>query len=134
MEPPASRCFTFNTTSAAWWGRGIDGLIGHVPSFLHDPNIENLYAASARIGRHHEAGAGESSARWAGLAAVGADEVVALTDDHVTTRKRLAGAAAEVDIVVDYLWGEPATITMMAVPLLHRRRKRTQHHFAPMAR
>ncbi len=56
MEPPASRCFTFDTTSAAWWGRGIDGLIGHVPSFLHDPNIENVYAASARIGSHHHAG------------------------------------------------------------------------------
>ena len=32
-------------------------MIGHVRSFLPDPNIENIYTASARIGSHHEAGA-----------------------------------------------------------------------------
>jgi NADPH:quinone reductase-like Zn-dependent oxidoreductase len=68
-----------------------------------------------RLGAGRVVGAGRNPERLAGLAAVGADEVVILTDDEVTTRKRLADAAAEVDIVLDYLWGGPATVTMMAL-------------------
>ena len=79
----------------------------------------NAGAMAVQVAKHLGAsrvvGAGRNPERLAGLAAVGADEVVALTDDHVTTRKRLASAASDVDIVVDYLWGEPATVTMMAL-------------------
>jgi hypothetical protein len=51
----------------------------------------------------------------AGLAPLGADDVVALTDDREATAKRLAESAADVEIVLDYLWGEPAVMTMMAL-------------------
>jgi hypothetical protein len=40
---------------------------------------------------------------------------VALVDDPAVTAERLGSAAAEVDIVIDHLWGEPATIAIMAL-------------------
>jgi NADPH:quinone reductase-like Zn-dependent oxidoreductase len=68
-----------------------------------------------RLGAGRVVGAGRSLARLAELPAIGADEVVALDDDREATAERLAKAAAEVDIVIDYLWGEPAALTMMAL-------------------
>jgi NADPH:quinone reductase-like Zn-dependent oxidoreductase len=44
-----------------------------------------------------------------------ADAVVRLTDDAEATRAALADAAAEVDIVVDYLWGTPAQEAITAL-------------------
>ena len=55
---------------------------------------------------------------------LGADVVVALEDDPALTAERLAAAAAEVDIVIDYLWGEPAARAVMA--LLGARRDRSR--------
>ncbi|MGO9659823.1 MAG: hypothetical protein ACLQVK_06665 [Acidimicrobiales bacterium] len=46
---------------------------------------------------------------------VGADEVVHLTDDAEATARALGAAAAEVDIVIDYLWGKPAQQAIMAL-------------------
>ena len=40
---------------------------------------------------------------------------MALTGDAADTAARLADAAAEVDIVIDYLWGEPAVSAIMAL-------------------
>src|SRR5580658_8069697 len=57
-----------------------------------------------RLGAGHVVGAGRDPERLAGLRAVGADEVVALSDDAHGTAERLASAAAEVDVVIDYLW------------------------------
>jgi NADPH:quinone reductase-like Zn-dependent oxidoreductase len=68
-----------------------------------------------RLGASRVIGAGRSPGRLAELPAAGADEVVALADDPAVTAERLANAAAEVDIVIDYLWGEPAAIAMMAL-------------------
>ena len=53
--------------------------------------------------------------RLAELPALGADDVVALADDPEVTAERLADAASEVDVVIDYLWGGPATIAIMAL-------------------
>jgi NADPH:quinone reductase-like Zn-dependent oxidoreductase len=69
---------------------------------------------SKRLGAGRVVGAGRNVERLAQLAAVGADAVVALTDDELTA-ERLASAAGEVDLVLDYLWGEPAVAAMMAV-------------------
>ncbi|MBF6445340.1 zinc-binding alcohol dehydrogenase family protein [Nocardia farcinica] len=44
-----------------------------------------------------------------------ADEVVALTGDEDRTTAALAAAAAEVDVVLDYLWGPPTQLAMRAV-------------------
>ena len=68
-----------------------------------------------RLGAGRVVGAGRDPGRLAALAAVGADEVVALDDDREVAAARLAKAAAEVDIVLDYLWGEPAAGAMMAL-------------------
>jgi len=68
-----------------------------------------------RLGAGRVVGAGRDPARLAGLAALGADEVVCLVDDEAVTAERLANAAAEVDIVLDYLWGAPASIAIMAL-------------------
>jgi NADPH:quinone reductase-like Zn-dependent oxidoreductase len=68
-----------------------------------------------RLGAGRVVGAGRNPERLAALAAVGADEAIAIDDDRETTAARLAKAAAEVDIVIDYLWGAPAAATMMAL-------------------
>ena len=60
-------------------------------------------------------GAGRDPARLASLRGVGADDVVRLEVDGARTDARLAAAAAEVDVVLDYLWGEPAERAMMAL-------------------
>jgi NADPH:quinone reductase-like Zn-dependent oxidoreductase len=70
---------------------------------------------ASRLGAGRVVGAGRNPERLAALAAVGADEVVALDDDPGATAARLAKAAAEVDIVIDYLWGAPAAAAMMAL-------------------
>lgn len=79
----------------------------------------NAGAMAVQVAKHLGAGrvvgAGRNPERLAGLGALGADEAVALTDDEAATGRRLANAAAEVDIVVDYLWGRPAALTMMAL-------------------
>jgi NADPH:quinone reductase-like Zn-dependent oxidoreductase len=68
-----------------------------------------------RLGAARVVGAGRNTDRLAGLPAIGADEVVALGDDPAATAARLADAAAEVDVVIDYLWGEPAAAAIMAL-------------------
>ncbi|KQW48850.1 quinone oxidoreductase [Nocardioides sp. Root1257] len=68
-----------------------------------------------RLGAGRVVGAGRNPEVLATLAALGADATVALTDDADATTAALAQAAAEVDVVVDYLWGEPAAATMMAL-------------------
>jgi NADPH:quinone reductase-like Zn-dependent oxidoreductase len=61
-----------------------------------------------RLGAGRVVGAGRDVNRLHALTGVGADEVVQLTDDDATTAQALAVAGADVDIVIDYLWGKPA--------------------------
>jgi NADPH:quinone reductase-like Zn-dependent oxidoreductase len=68
-----------------------------------------------RLGAGRVVGAGRNTERLAELPALGADDVVALVDDPEVTAERLASAASEVDVVIDYLWGGPATIAIMAL-------------------
>ena len=68
-----------------------------------------------QLGAGRVVGAGRNPERLAELPALGADEVVGLSDDPAVTTERLADAAAEVDVVIDYLWGEPATIAIVAL-------------------
>jgi NADPH:quinone reductase-like Zn-dependent oxidoreductase len=79
----------------------------------------NAGAMAVQIAKHLGAGrvvgAGRDPARLQALGAVGADAVVRLTDDRDATAAALADAAAEVDIVVDYLWGEPTQAAVMAL-------------------
>jgi NADPH:quinone reductase-like Zn-dependent oxidoreductase len=68
-----------------------------------------------RLGAGRVVGAGRDPERLGALASFGSDALVQLTDDHKATAASLAGAAADVDIVLDYLWGEPARRAMTAL-------------------
>ena len=68
-----------------------------------------------RLGAGRVIGAGRDRARLAALPAAGADDVVQLTGDADATSEALATAAAEADIVLDYLWGAPAQQAIMAL-------------------
>ncbi len=68
-----------------------------------------------RLGAGRVVGAGRDRDRLRALTSVGADEVVQLTDDADATSGALAAAAAEVDIVIDYLWGTPAEQAITAL-------------------
>ena len=79
----------------------------------------NAGTMAVRIARHLGAGrvvgAGRDPDRLRALVGQGADEVVALTGDAEATGRALAAAAADVDIVLDYLWGAPAQDALMAL-------------------
>ncbi|SER57991.1 NADPH:quinone reductase [Propionibacterium cyclohexanicum] len=63
--------------------------------------------------------AGRDPRRLARLASLGADVRVRLTEDLDATASALAGAAADADVVLDYLWGAPSG---RAIPALLRAR------------
>ena len=79
----------------------------------------NAGATAVAICRHLGAGrivaAGRDQSRLDELASAGADVTVALTDDTAATTEALADAAADVDVVLDYLWGPPTELAMGAV-------------------
>jgi NADPH:quinone reductase-like Zn-dependent oxidoreductase len=68
-----------------------------------------------RLGAGRVVAAGRDRARLDALTAVGADELVALTTDGPAEPSALAAAAAEIDIVIDYLWGWPAQAAIVAL-------------------
>jgi NADPH:quinone reductase-like Zn-dependent oxidoreductase len=67
------------------------------------------------LGAGRVVGAGRDPGRLRALASAGADDVVQLTGDSEATGRALAAAAAESDIVVDYLWGTPAQQAITAL-------------------
>ncbi len=68
-----------------------------------------------RFGAAHVIAAGRDQARLGALRALGADEVC--------TFEQLA-AAADVDVILDYVWGEPAVRTMVDILTARRDRSR----------
>jgi NADPH:quinone reductase-like Zn-dependent oxidoreductase len=68
-----------------------------------------------RLGAARVVAAGRNRERLRELTGLGADVVVALEEDEAVTAECLAAAAAEVDIVVDYLWGAPAARAVIAL-------------------
>jgi NADPH:quinone reductase-like Zn-dependent oxidoreductase len=69
-----------------------------------------------RLGAGRVVAAGRDPGRLHALAeADGADDVVQLTGDREATDSALATAAAESDIVLDYLWGQPAQQAIVAL-------------------
>ena len=59
--------------------------------------------------------AGRDAGKLAALPALGATGTVLLDADSDAVARRLGQAAAEVDVVIDYLWGEPTAAAMTAV-------------------
>ncbi|WP_339224318.1 zinc-binding alcohol dehydrogenase family protein [Paenibacillus sp. FSL H8-0332] len=68
--------------------------------------------------------AGRNPERLRSLTQHGADVVLSLAGDPMTAARSLGEASAEVDIVLDYLWGEPAALSML--PILTRRSDRSR--------
>ncbi len=79
----------------------------------------NAGQLAVQIARHLGAsrviGAGRGAERLARLPGLGADEVVSLAGDPAEVADRLGRAAGDVDIVLDYLWGEPTAAAMTAI-------------------
>ena len=73
------------------------------------------------LGAGRVVGAGREISR---LASAGADEVVSLVGEPEAVSAAIARAASDSDIVLDYLWGEPAKEAMVA--LLTARRDRSK--------
>jgi NADPH:quinone reductase-like Zn-dependent oxidoreductase len=65
-----------------------------------------------RLGAGHVVGAGRDAER---LEASKADTLVSLAGSPDAVARSLAGAASDVDVVIDYLWGDPAEHAMMAM-------------------
>jgi NADPH:quinone reductase-like Zn-dependent oxidoreductase len=68
-----------------------------------------------RLGAGHVVGAGRDPRRLQALGPAGADAVVRLSDDADATAEAFAEAAADVDIVLDYLWGAPTQQAIVAL-------------------
>jgi len=77
-----------------------------------------------RLGAGRVVGAGRDQERLREALGMGADEVVALSDDPKASAAAIAAAACEVDLVIDYLWGMPAQETIPA--LLRKRSDRSR--------
>jgi len=67
------------------------------------------------LGAEQIIAAGRGAGRLAGLPALGATGTALLDGDADTVARRLGQAAADVDVVIDYLWGQPAAAAMAAV-------------------
>lgn len=76
---------------------------------------------SKLLGAGRVTGAGREISR---LESSGADEIVSLVGDPGSVAAAIAKAASECDIVIDYLWGQPAADAMMA--LLSARQDRSK--------
>jgi NADPH:quinone reductase-like Zn-dependent oxidoreductase len=68
-----------------------------------------------RLGAGRVVAAGRDETSLQALSALGADDLVRLGDDGEVPDGALAAAAAGVDVVIDYLWGEPAQRAMLAL-------------------
>lgn len=71
--------------------------------------IAKLFGANTIIG------AGRGADRLAELPALGATGTVLLEGDPDDIARRLGKAATDVDVVIDYLWGEPTAAAVLAV-------------------
>jgi NADPH:quinone reductase-like Zn-dependent oxidoreductase len=67
------------------------------------------------LGAGHVIGAGRNTERLAALGGLGADATVSLDGGPGEVAHRLGAAAGEVDVVIDYLWGQPTADAMEAV-------------------
>jgi NADPH:quinone reductase-like Zn-dependent oxidoreductase len=77
-----------------------------------------------RLGAGRVVAAGRDAGRLHAVSQIGADETVRLVEDGEATDRALASAAAEVDIVLDYLWGEPAERAITALLMARADRSR----------
>jgi len=79
-------------------------------------NAGQLAVQIAKLfGANRIVAAGRDAGRLAGLTAAGATATVSLDGQAAGVAGELARAAADVDVVIDYLWGEPTAAAMTAI-------------------
>ena len=71
------------------------------------------------LGAGHVTAAGRDAERLAELMSLGADATVSLSGEPEEVARTLGAAGADVDVVIDYLWG---SVTEQAIPALVRGR------------
>ena len=110
---------TLNPAMSAWVALRLRVTIDPGQSVLVLGATGNAGTMAVRVakllGAAHVVGAGRDLQRLEALPTVGADELVQLTDDDHETAGALARAAADVDIVLDYLWGKPTQQAITAL-------------------
>lgn len=79
-------------------------------------------SVARQLGARKIIASGRNPARLAATAERGASETVSLTGSATEAAARLAAAAAGVDIVLDYVWGETAVAAMTAIATTRRPR------------
>lgn len=67
------------------------------------------------LGAAHVVGAGRDRVLLESLPGLGADATVSLAGDAERVARRLAAAASEVDLVIDYVWGAPTEAAVTAL-------------------
>lgn len=67
------------------------------------------------LGASRVVAAGRNRERLDALLQRGADELIQLTPDEDATALAYARAAADVDVVLDYVWGRPAEVAMRGI-------------------
>jgi NADPH:quinone reductase-like Zn-dependent oxidoreductase len=68
-----------------------------------------------RLGAAHVTAAGRNPQKLAALPGLGADAIVDLAQSTDAVARDLAAAGRTVDVVLDYLWGEPTAAAMTAI-------------------
>ena len=79
---------------------------------------------ATHLGASRVVAAGRDAATLDALESQGADAVVSLLGDELESAEQVAEAAADVDVVLDYLWGRPAELVMPALLTARRDRSR----------
>jgi NADPH:quinone reductase-like Zn-dependent oxidoreductase len=79
-------------------------------------NAGRLAVQVAKLfGANRIVAAGRDAGRLAALPAAGATETVSLDGEPTNVARELGRAAADVDVVIDYLWGEPTAAALTAI-------------------
>ncbi|PKV99932.1 NADPH2:quinone reductase [Amycolatopsis echigonensis] len=116
---PAVLAATMNPALSSWTALRTRVPFQAGQSVLVHGATGNAGSTAVKVAKHLGAGrviaAGRNRSRLDELAAEGADAVVQLTPDEDATAAALAEAAANVDVVLDYVWGPPTELAMRAV-------------------
>lgn len=116
---PALLAATMNPALSSWAALRTRVPFEAGQSVLVHGATGNAGSMAVKVAKHLGAArviaAGRNRARLDELAAEGADHVVQLTPDQDATAAALAEAAAEVDVVLDYVWGPPTELAMRAI-------------------
>ncbi|MFD0312841.1 quinone oxidoreductase family protein [Streptomyces flavalbus] len=116
---PALLAATMNPALSSWTALRTRVPFRAGQSVLVHGATGNAGSMAVKVAKHLGAArviaAGRNRTRLDELTGQGADAVVRLVPDDDATTAALAEAAAEVDVVLDYVWGPPTELAMRAV-------------------